>query len=98
MPIFIILIILSLSFYTYFKITYYRTKDSMYKKLISAKSSIALGSFIVFFALNQLAVEPTKITVIIGVIFLLVGGGSIWAGIRAYRYYFHKVMEDSNSN
>jgi fumarate reductase subunit C len=96
MPILIILIILSLSFYVYFKVTYFRVKDAMHRKWISAKSSIALGTFIVSFAINQMIAEPTQITLIVGVIFLLLGSGSIWAGIRAYNYYLPRVVEEAN--
>jgi hypothetical protein len=95
MPILIILIIISLSFYAYFKMKYFRVKEVMHKKWVSAKSSIALGAFIVFFALNQMIVEPSKIAIIIGIVFLVVGGGSIWAGVKAYRYYLPRVIEEA---
>jgi hypothetical protein len=96
MPIFIILIIFSLSFYVYFKVKYFRVKDAMHRKWLSAKSSIALGIFIVSFAINQMIAEPTKIAIIVGVIFLLLGSGSIWAGIRAYKYYLPRMIEEAN--
>jgi hypothetical protein len=96
MPIFIILIIFSLSFYVYFKVKYFQVKDAMHRKWLSAKSSIALGIFIVSFAINQMIAEPTKIAIIVGVIFLLLGSGSIWAGIRAYKYYLPRMIEEAN--
>ncbi len=93
MPILIILIIVSLSFYAYLKIKYFRVKEPMHRNWISAKSSIALGVFIVSFALNQMIAVPGTITLIIGIILLLVGGGSIWAGVKAYKYYYPKVED-----
>ncbi|MFZ3590703.1 YtpI family protein [Bacillus sp. DJP31] len=98
MPIFIILIIFSLSFYAYFKIKYFRVKEPMHRGWISAKSSIALGAFIVCFALNQMIALPTTIALIIGIILLLVGGGSIWAGVKAYKYYYPRVVEEARNN
>ncbi|MBM7660554.1 heme A synthase [Bacillus mesophilus] len=95
MPILIILIIISLSFYAYFRMKNFRVKEVMHKKWLSAKASIALGAFMVFFALNQMIVEPSTIAIIIGIIFLVVGGGSIWAGVRAYRYYLPRVIEEA---
>jgi hypothetical protein len=95
MPILIILIILSLSFYAYFKIKFFKTKEVMYRKWLSAKSSVALGVFVVVFALNQMIVEQTQLAIIIGVIFLVVGSGSIWAGVKAYRYYLPRVIEEA---
>ncbi|WP_456278015.1 YtpI family protein [Bacillus sp. AK128] len=98
MPTLVILIILSLSFYAYFKIKYFRAREVMYRKWVSAKSSIALGVFMISFALNQMIAEPTQVSIIIGVIFLLVGSGSIWAGVKSYRYYLPRVAEESQSN
>jgi uncharacterized membrane protein YeiH len=98
MPIFVIIIILSLASYAYFKIKYFRIKEQMHRKWVSAKSSIALGIFVVSFALNQMIVEPSPLVLIIGVILLVVGGGSIWAGVKSYKYYLPRVIEESENN
>lgn len=98
MPILIILILLSLSFYAYFKIKYFRVKEIMHRKWISAKSSIALGLFVVFFGLNQMATDPSTVVIVIGIILLLVGGGSVWAGVRAYKFYLPRVIEEAENS
>jgi hypothetical protein len=98
MPIFVIIIILSLAFYVYFKIKYLRVKEIMHRKWISAKSSVALGVFVVSFALNQMIAEPSTVALIIGAILFLVGVGSIWAGVKSYKYYLPRVIEEAEDN
>jgi uncharacterized membrane protein len=97
MPIFMVLIILSLSFYVYFKVKYFRVKEHMHKKWISAKSSVALGAFITSFGINQWIAIPSKVSMVVGIIFLIVGIGSIRVGIKAYRYYLPLVIEEANN-
>ncbi|ELK22819.1 putative membrane protein, YtpI family [Anoxybacillus flavithermus TNO-09.006] len=95
MPIFVILIVFSLSFYLYYKIKYVRSKKPMERKWISAKSSMALGSFVFFFAINQFFVHRSTVSLIVGIVLLLVGAGSIWAGYRAHRYYFPLAVKEA---
>lgn len=54
MPIFVILIIVSFSFYIFYKVKFFRSKQPAERQWISAKSRIALGSFVAIFGLNQL--------------------------------------------
>jgi hypothetical protein len=95
MPVFVIFIIFSLAFYAYYKIKYFRSNRPMERRWISAKSSIALGAFMFFFAINQFIIHQTTISLIIGIVFLLVGGGSAWAGFRAYKHYLPLVIEEA---
>ncbi|MBE4908260.1 YtpI family protein [Bacillus luteolus] len=96
MPIFVILIIFSLSFYIFYKAKYFRTKRPVEKRWVSAKSSIALGLFVLFFAINQFFLHTSTVSTVVGIVFLLVGGGSIWAGYRAYKYYLPLAIEEAN--
>lgn len=95
MSIFVILIVISLSFYIFYKAKYYRTKRPVEKQWISAKSSIALGLFVSFFALNQFFLHNSTVSTIIGIIFLLVGGGSVWAGYRAYKHLLPLAIQEA---
>ncbi|MGG3843714.1 YtpI family protein [Anoxybacillus kestanbolensis] len=95
MPIFVILIVFSLAFYLFYKIKYFRSKKPMERKWISAKSSIALGSFVFFFAINQFLIHRSTVSLIIGIVFVLFGAGSIWAGYRAHRYYFPLAVKEA---
>ncbi|WP_243386062.1 YtpI family protein [Bacillus kexueae] len=95
MPIFVVLIVVSLSFYVFYKTKFFRTKRPMEKQWISSKSSMALGSFVFFFGLNQLFLFRSNVSTIVGVIFILVGGLSLWAGYRAYKYYLPLAIEEA---
>ncbi|MBB6445699.1 YtpI family protein [Bacillus benzoevorans] len=94
MPVFVILIVFSLSFYIYFKAKYFRTKLPAEKKWISAKSSIALGSFIAMFGVNQLFLFHTTVTYIVAGIFIVLGAINIMGGIKAYKYFLPLVKKE----
>ena len=52
MPVFVIIIVFSLMFYLYYKIKFFRSRTET-KKWLSAKSSIALGTFVLFLGLIE---------------------------------------------
>jgi uncharacterized membrane protein HdeD (DUF308 family) len=87
MPVLVILIIFSLAFYIFYKAKYFRTKLPAEKRWISAKSSMALGSFVSLFGLNQLFLYQTTLTYIIAGIFIVLGVINIWGGLKAYKYF-----------
>ncbi|MFY4774609.1 YtpI family protein [Metabacillus sp. RGM 3146] len=95
MPIFVIFVVFSFSFYVFYKVKYYRSKKPMEKSWVSAKSSIALGSFVFFFGLNQVFMFRSSTSLIIGVIFMAVGAASVWAGYRAYKHYLPLAVNES---
>ncbi|ANB55544.1 ytpI-like family protein [Anoxybacillus sp. B7M1] len=95
MPALVILIIFSLSFYAYYKMKYFRSQRPLERQWLSAKSSIALGLFVFFFGVNQFFLYSSTVTYIVGIIFLLVGGGSAWAGYRSYKHYLPLVIEEA---
>lgn len=87
MPVLVILIIFSLAFYIFYKTKYFRTKLPAEKRWISSKSSIALGSFISLFGINQLFLYQTTVTYIIAGLFIVLGAINIWSGVKAYKYF-----------
>ncbi|WP_027410172.1 YtpI family protein [Anoxybacteroides tepidamans] len=95
MPVLVILIIFSLSFYAYYKMKYFRSRRPIERRWLSAKSSIALGSFVFFFGVNQFFLYSSTVTYVVGSIFLLIGAGSVWAGYRAYKHYLPLVIEEA---
>jgi hypothetical protein len=96
MPVLVILIISSLSFYVYYKARYFRSKNDLEKKWISSKSSIALGLFVALFGLNQFFLYHTTVTYIVGGLFILIGSLSAWSGYRAYRHYLPYILKQIN--
>ncbi|MGE8206326.1 YtpI family protein [Heyndrickxia sp. NPDC080065] len=87
MPFIVFFIILSLSFYVFYKIKFVRSNLPMERKYLTGKSGICLGLFVGLFGINQLFIHPTTITYIIGGIFIILGFFSVWAGIKSLRYY-----------
>jgi amino acid transporter len=95
MPILVILIVFSLSFYLVYKVKYVRSKRPAERKWISAKSSIALGLFVALFGVNQFFLDGNTVTYIVAGIFILIGGFSIYAGTKAYKYYLPLAAKEA---
>jgi hypothetical protein len=95
MLLFAILIVISLMFYIFYKVRFFRTRLPMEKKWLSAKSSIALGLFVALFGINQLFLYQTKMTYFVAAIFVLIGAFSIWGGFKAYRFYLPYAIEEA---
>ncbi|MDQ0272077.1 YtpI family protein [Cytobacillus purgationiresistens] len=95
MPIFVVFIILSFVFYLFYKVRYFRSKRPAEKQWISAKSKIALGIFVAIFGINQLFLFPTTVSYIVAAVFIVVGGLSIWNGIRMYKFFLPHAIEEA---
>ncbi len=86
MPILVVFIVLSISFYVFYKIKQVRSNRPMEKKWLSSKASIALGLFVFLYGINQLFLYHTTSTYIIAAIFIFLGGTSIWGGYKSYKH------------
>ncbi|MCJ7839737.1 YtpI family protein [Lederbergia sp. NSJ-179] len=95
MPVLIFFIVFSFSFYVFYKIKYVRSRLPMERKLLNGKSSLALGSFIAFFGINQLFLFQTPLTYVIGTIFIILGIASAWAGFKSYRYHIPYAVREA---
>ena len=95
MPVFVVIIVICLVFYLFYKIKSIRSHLPMEKKWISGKSSIALGAFVAFFGINQLFLFQSTITYIVAGIFILIGGLSIIGGYKMYRFYLPYAIEEA---
>lgn len=84
-------------FYVMYKVKYFRTHLPAEKKWLSGKSSIALGSFVFFFGINTLINPLSNVAIVVGIILILVGLGSIWAGVKAYRYYLPFAIKEAEA-
>lgn len=65
------------------------------REYYSAKSSMSLGLFIMFFGANQLLLNRGTLADVIGVIFMLTGLGSMWAGYKAYKHYVPLLAKEN---
>ncbi|MDA7027211.1 YtpI family protein [Bacillus sp. CLL-7-23] len=95
MPFFVFFIVISAIFYLYYKVKYVRTKRAVEKEYFSAKSSMCLGLFIMFFGTNLLLLNRDALSSGIGIIFILTGIGSMWAGYKAYKHYLPLLAKEN---
>ncbi len=99
MPIFVVLIVLSIMFYFFYKVKSFRTKAVIEKSWINTKANMALGSFLIFFGLNQIFIRyDSTIALIISAVFILLGLANVALGYKAYRYYLPLAIEEAEQN
>ncbi|WP_181349840.1 YtpI family protein [Thalassobacillus sp. CUG 92003] len=87
MFIFSALILISLVMYVYYKVTIIKTKDPLMQEYQNSKARICLGSFILFFAINQYLAYETQLSLFIGIAFILIGVFQIRFGTKSLQHY-----------
>ncbi|MGM7702319.1 YtpI family protein [Pseudalkalibacillus sp. Hm43] len=95
MPAFIIIIVIALSLYIFYKIKEWRLKAPYEKRWTKAKANIALGTFIGTYGLNRLFINESKYDLIIGGVFLVLGILNIVMGYKAYKYFLPLAIEEN---
>ncbi|WP_261133248.1 YtpI family protein [Bacillus sp. Marseille-Q3570] len=94
MPVFIIIIVLSISLYIFYKIKEFRVKAPYEKKWTKSKANIALGVFIGIFGLNRLFINESTYDLVIGGVFLVLGLINAFMGYKAYKYFLPLAIEE----
>ena len=94
MKLFVFLIVTSFSFFLYYKTKYFRTKLPMQRAYLTSKSSVSLGTFVALFGVNQLFLFDTTVTYIVAAVFIIIGGMSVYNGIKMYKYYAPLAKEE----
>lgn len=87
MFIFTLLIIVSLVLYVYYKVAILKDRDPVTQLYFNAMSRVCLGSFILFFAINQYMLYETRLSLFIGIVFIVLGGMQISRGIKEAKHY-----------
>ena len=87
MFIFAIFIMISIVLYIYYKVSILRTKDGLSQVYFNAKSRICLGSFILFFGMNQYLTYQSKLSLFVGILFLFLGVLQINRGLKEVKHY-----------
>ncbi|WP_053364332.1 YtpI family protein [Bacillus sp. FJAT-27251] len=95
MPLLVFFIVISFSMYVFYKIKYVRSSRPVERKWLSAKSSIALGLFVALFGVNQLFLFQSAVTYIVAGIFIVMGGLSVYAGVKAYQHYLPFAIREA---
>ena len=98
MLIFVFLIILSIVFYFYYKTKQFRATLPIRKKWFASTASMFLGSFILFFGINQLTIFQSTVTYIISGLFIVLGLALIIFNFKAARHYHKFVAEETRLN
>jgi uncharacterized membrane protein HdeD (DUF308 family) len=93
------LILISLTLYIFYKAKYFRTQRPMEKGWVAGKSSMALGAFVAFYGLNQLvAYSSSTVSLLVGIVFLLIGAAYVYKGFRQYKYFLPLAIEEAEAS
>jgi len=87
MFIFALLIMVSIVLYIYYKVAILKTKDKLSQKYINAKSRIFLGTFLIFFGINQYIAYQTRFVLFISIVFLALGALQSIDGFKEAKHY-----------
>lgn len=94
----VILIVFSFAFYFYYKTKQIRASLPVRKNWYASMASLSLGSFIMFFGINQLLLFQTVVTYIIAGIFIILGVGLIVHNYKAAKHYRQFLAEETRLN
>lgn len=98
MPVLVFCIIISFMLYLFYKTKFFRTNRPMEKGWLAGKSAMALGVFVALFGANQFFLELSTARIIVGVLFILFGGASIFNGFRQYKHFSPLAIEEAESH
>lgn len=82
-----VIIIISLVFYVYYKVSILRSKDGLTQAYFNAMSRICLGTFVSVFGINQYLFYETRLALFIGIVFLVLGIMQIVHGYKQAKFY-----------
>lgn len=85
--IFVMIFVVSIVLYIYYKVAILKTKDGLTQRYFNSKARMCLGSFILFFGMNQYLTYGTKLSLFIGIIFILLGGLQLISGYKEAKHY-----------
>ncbi|WP_431804594.1 YtpI family protein [Halobacillus andaensis] len=92
------IILISFVLYIYYKVMVVKTKDPLAQEYLNSKARMALGVFIFFFAVNQYLFYETRLSLFVGIVFLILGVLQFRLGFKASRHYqneYQKLREKS---
>lgn len=75
-----------------------KTKDPLSQEYLNSKAKMWLGIFIFFFGINQYLLYETRLSLFIGIVFLILGVMQFRLGFKASKHYqseYQKLREKS---
>ncbi|MEN1968231.1 YtpI family protein [Lentibacillus sp. N15] len=94
-----IIIAIALVLYIYYKVAILKSKDKLTQAYFNAKSRICLGVFVLMFGINQYVYYQTKLSLFIGIVFLILGGMQLnlgWKESKHYRKEWKRLYPNGN--
>ncbi|WP_051240143.1 YtpI family protein [Pontibacillus halophilus] len=88
-----LLIILSITVYLYFKVIILRTDDPLYQVYSNSRARIALGVFMIAFGANQYVFYQTRLALAIALVFVALGVAQFVYGYRRAKFYRKQLRE-----
>ena len=97
-----LIIIFSIAFFMfiYYKVRIPKEPEPVKKEIMNAKARIALGLFIAGYRVHQYIFYMTKLSLYIGIVFVIVGIVQIVAGFNRFRHYkgeWKKISERTSN-
>ncbi|WP_010651145.1 YtpI family protein [Oceanobacillus massiliensis] len=87
MVIFPIIIVVSAVLYIYYKVAILKSNDELTQKYFNGKARLCLGTFLLFFGINQYLFYKTQLSLFIGILFLILGGLQAYRGFKEAKHY-----------
>ncbi|WP_067727549.1 YtpI family protein [Oceanobacillus damuensis] len=87
MVIFPIVIIVSAVLYIYYKVAILKNNDELTQKYFNGKARLCLGTFLLFFGINQYTFYQTQFSLFIGILFGILGGLQMYRGFAEAKHY-----------
>ncbi|UJL45054.1 YtpI family protein [Virgibacillus sp. NKC19-16] len=87
MFIFPIIIVLSAVLYVYYKVAIVKSEDRLTQAYFNGKSRLCLGSLVFFFGINQYIFYQTRISLFIGIVFVLLGAFLLYDAFKEVKHY-----------
>lgn len=96
--IFVVLIIVSIVFYLYYKTKQFRTTLPIQSKWYKSMASATLGVLVASFGLNQVLLFHSTLTYIIAALFILLGAAMAFSNFKAAKHYRQFLAEEIELN
>lgn len=92
------LIVLAIVAYLYYKTKQFRSTLPIRRKWYKAKAGVALGLFLIFFGINAIAIHQSLVSIIVAIIFFLVGAFEAYNNFKRAQHEGKFVQEEYELN
>ncbi|UOQ46159.1 YtpI family protein [Halobacillus salinarum] len=90
------IIFISLVLYIYYKVMVVKAKDPLTQVYLNSKARLFLGSLVFFFGINQYLAYQTRLSLFIGIVFVVLGAAQFRHGWKASRHYQNEYAKQQS--